>query len=71
MKKRYTVFREAGFNNDGNPSVDTIKTFKNQPEAMAFYNDPRNTRRYGTLFMSMQDADGNTYNWDDRKGAWQ
>lgn len=69
MKKKIEVYREPRVNSDGSPVHETIKTFKNEPEALAFYNDQRNARRYGTMFMCKSSSDGE-FSWDDRREEW-
>lgn len=70
MKRKYEICQETGFENDSGPTIETIKTFKNEPDAIAFYTNPKNVRRYGTMYMNMRDDSGN-YRWDDRKEMWQ
>ena len=70
MKRKIEIYRESGLDDSGTPIRETVKTFKNEPEAIAFYNDQRNARRYGTLFMVKRAGDGSTYAWDDRKQQW-
>lgn len=71
MKKKFEVYQYTGFENDGGPVAETIKTFKNKTDALAFYSDPKNIRRYRTLYLKMQDENGDTYEWDDRKETWE
>ena len=54
----------------GHPVRKTIRTFKNEPEAIAFYNDWHNARRYGAMFMCKTAEDGTPLMWDDRKEGW-
>ena len=70
MKKKIVISCESGFDADGYPAKKPIKTFKNEPEALAFYNDRRNIRRYGAMFMSKTDEDGSVRAWDDAHEAW-
>lgn len=71
MKRRFEVYQEVGFDSESGPTTETIKTFKNEPDAKSFYNDPKNNRRYGTMYMRKYDQDGTSYSWDDRKGMWR
>lgn len=70
MKRRFEIYHERGVDESGTPIRETIKTFKNEPEAIAFYNDPRNNRRYGPMFMNRTTADGMSV-WDDRREEWR
>ena len=69
MKRKFEIYQEIGFDRDSGPVKDTIKTFKNEPEAMSFYNNPKNIRRYGTMYLTKIEND-QVFTWDDRKGAW-
>ena len=69
MKKKYEIYSESGVDENGYPIRSVVKSFKNEPEAQAFYNNRRNIRRYGTMFMS-KNADGELFNWDDRREEW-
>lgn len=71
MKRKFEISHESGFDLESGPTRSVIKTFKNQPDALAFYNDPRNLRRYGTLFLTVHTEDGRILTWDDRKENWQ
>lgn len=71
MKRKFEIYQDTGFENESGPVKETVKTFKNKPDALAFYNDPKNIRRYSTLYLMMYDEDGNTYEWDDRKETWE
>ena len=70
MKRKIEVYHEPCVDGSGHPVRQTIRTFKNEPEARTFYNDDKNVRRYGALFMSRKAADGTIANWDDRTEAW-
>ena len=70
MKRKYEIYQEGMPGVDGLPTHRTIKTFKNEPEAMAFYNDKRNIRRYGPMFMNKSTGDGDMFSWDDRNERW-
>lgn len=69
MKKKFEIYNESGIDENGYPIRTMVKSFKNEPEALAFYNNKRNIRRYGTMYMS-KSADGASYNWDDRREEW-
>ena len=69
MKRKFEIYHERGFDESGHPIRESVKTFKNEPEARAFYNDPKNNRRYGPMFMSRMTAEGNAL-WDDRREEW-
>ena len=71
MKRKYTIYQDAGFERETGPVREAVKTFKNERDALSFYNDPKNVRRFGTLYLNMQDEAGVTYDWDDRKEMWQ
>lgn len=69
MKRKYVIYNEAGVDENGRPVRSMVKTFKNEPEAKAFYNDFRNARRYGSMYM-YRSAGECTMLWDDRKEDW-
>lgn len=70
MKAKYIVSQENGYDENGQPILKVVKVFKNEPEATTFYNDDKNIRRYGALFMSMRSPDGTVKNWNDKTGEW-
>ena len=70
MKRKFEIYHEPRIDENGRPVREMIKSFKNEPEARAFYNDQRNIRRYGTMFMFKKDSNGLTLSWDDRKEEW-
>lgn len=63
MKHKYIVSQEQ---------IDrkTVKTFRNEPEAVAFVSDEKNQRMYGGLLLEYKGADGIVYHWDASKGEW-
>jgi len=69
MKRKYVIYSEAGVDESGRPIRNMVKTFKNEPEAMAFYGDIRNARRYGAMFM-YKSAGDSAMLWDDRREEW-
>ena len=70
MKKRIEVYSESGLDENGRPVRTMVKSFRNEPEAIAFYNDQRNIRRYGTLSMQKNTEHGDSLSWDDRRMEW-
>ena len=70
MKRKIEVSHERGIDANGDPIWETVRVFKNEPEAIAFYTDQRNIRRYGTMSMCRRTEDGDKLLWDDRKGEW-
>lgn len=70
MRQKIEIFCETGLDDNGYPVRKSIKKFKNEPEALAFYGDQKNVRRYGTMFMNKKTGDGISFSWDDRKEAW-
>ena len=70
MKRRFEIYNESGFDENGYPVRTVVKAFKNEPEAMAFYYDKRNNRRYSSMSMQMHVADGTCMMWDDRRKEW-
>ena len=70
MKRKIEIYNESRIDENGRPVMEVIKSFKNEPDAKAFYNDQKNIRRYGTMFMFKSDPDGSTLSWDDRKEEW-
>jgi len=70
MKRKYQIYQETGFDRDSGPVRDTIKTFRNEPDAMSFYNDPKNIRRFGTMYLIKMEDDAE-YSWDDRHKEWK
>lgn len=71
MKRKFEISCDTGFENESGPVRETIKSFKNEPDALRFYLDPRNTRRYGTMYLEMRNEHGNTYEWDDSVEMWR
>ena len=69
MKRKFVIYSETGVDEHGNPIRSMVKSFKNEPEAKAFYSDFRNARRYGALYM-YKSAGDNTMLWDDRREEW-
>lgn len=71
MKSKYVVLHEGGYDvTDGHSPYKKVKTFKNEPEAMAFITDPKNLYMYGELFLEYYSADGKQYDWDSGKQEW-
>lgn len=71
MRRQFEICYESGIDASGTPIITRIKTFKNEPEAIAFYENPRNERRYGTMTLESRSSDGTTYEWDARKREWK
>lgn len=71
MKRKYEVSQDTGFEQDSGPVREVVKSFKNETDALAFYTNPKNIRRYGTMYLTMKDESGDLYNWDDQKEMWQ
>ena len=72
MKRKYVVYKEAwGTNGKDQYVPKEIKTFRNEPEALAFISDDKNLYMYGDMLLKMQDTDGRCYNWNDRKHLWE
>ncbi len=63
MKRKYIVFQEQ-------IERKTVKTFRNEPEAVAFVSDEKNQRMYGGLLLEYKGTDGIVYHWDAGKGEW-
>ena len=70
MKRKFEIYNEPCVDENGYPVRKIVKSFKNEPEAKAFYSDQKNLRRYGTMYMYKNTSDGLSYAWDDRKGEW-
>jgi len=70
MKRKIEIYNEMGLDENGHPIPETIKRFKNETDAMAFYRDWKNYRRYGTMYMKRDGKDGGSEIWDDRKEEW-
>lgn len=70
MRQKIEIYNEMGLDAEGRPIPETIKRFRNENEAMAFYHDWKNARRYGTMYMKRETKDGVCQTWDDRKEAW-
>lgn len=71
MKRRYVVRTDSGYDSAGiYQSRRQIKTFRNEPDAIAFYNDPKNVREHGCLFLEMIDKNGELHDWDDTRKEW-
>lgn len=70
MKTKYVVSKETSYDvTSGHSSYKTIRTFRNEPEAIAFYNDPKSRRMYGSLFLERHTEQG-VSEWDDRTEEW-
>lgn len=71
MKSKYEVFRESGYDEtNGHSSYSKVKSFRNEPEAVAFITDPKNLRMYGELYLERRCDDGACYEWDACKKEW-
>lgn len=71
MKAKYYVYREYCHDETtGGTLYKRIKTFKNEPEAMAFIDDPKNLYMYGELFLECHSPDGKIYDWESYKQEW-
>lgn len=71
MKAKYIVKKESGYDATRHrPSYETIRTFRNEPEAIAFCNAPKNQRIYGVLFLERHDAEGGRSEWDPNREEW-
>lgn len=71
MKTKYVVLRESSYDvTNGHSSYSKVKSFRNEPEAMAFITDPKNLRLYGELFLELYSYDGSRYEWDSSKQEW-
>ena len=66
MKSKYVVLSE---NSHDATIYSEVKSFKNEPEALAFYRNPKNQRMYGTLFLERHSKDG-VSEWNDREERW-
>ena len=72
MKSKYVVLRESGYDvTNGHSSYSKVKSFRNEPEAMAFISDPKNLLMHGELFLERHDPDGKHYDWDESKQEWR
>lgn len=71
MKQQFLVCYESGLDALGAPVMTRIKTFKNEPDAIAFYENPRNERRYPNMTLESRTGDGSTYEWDARNREWR
>lgn len=72
MRRKYIVTHEAGFDPELNrPKYEEVKVFKNEPEVMAFIHNPKNQRRYGTMFVERHDGNGMVYDYDERINDWR
>ena len=70
MKRKFEIYTEYGADESGQSVKHVIKVFKNEPEALAFYRDKKNARRYGTMFMTKSTNDGGSYMWDEHTEGW-
>ena len=71
MKSKYIVLRGGNYDETGGRSIyKKVKTFKNEPEAIAFVSDPKNLRMHGELFLKCHNYDGNRREWDACKKEW-
>ncbi|MBQ8619072.1 MAG: hypothetical protein IJ418_16370 [Clostridia bacterium] len=72
MKSKYVVLQESSYDiTNGHSTYKKVKTFKNEPEAIAFVSDPKNIRMYGGLFLECHSADGVCYEWNADRQEWQ
>jgi len=70
MKRAFDVYFESGYDTNGVPVTTKVKTFKNEPDAVAFFENPRNERRYKNMTLT-RTVDGETHEWDPRKRDWK
>lgn len=71
MKAKYVVKKESGYDVAKHcSSYETVRTFRNEPEAMAFCNDPKNQRMCGMLFLERRDAEGGRSEWNSDRKEW-
>ena len=70
MKKRFEICRESMID-PGNITREVVKTFRNEGDAIAFYRNPRNARRYSPCVMLKHDQDGNVWQWNERGETWE
>lgn len=69
MKRKFEICQKSVSNETGDVKFETIKSFRNEPEAQAFYNDWRNLRRYGSMYMFKKTEEGSSL-WDDHRREW-
>lgn len=67
MKSKYIVYTGR----ERNGSNKAVKTFKNEPEAMAFISADKNLLQYGDMILRRRDSSGNEYIWNDSKRTWE
>ncbi len=67
MKTRYVVVQENP--TDRGMVAKDVKSFRNVSEALTFYNDPKNQRAYGVMYLEKRTIDGNS-TWDDSSESW-
>lgn len=71
MKAKYVVYNETGHDEEtGETLYSRVKTFKNEPEALDFIDNPKNLYMYGELFLELHSPDGTRYDWDSHQRAW-
>lgn len=71
MRAKYIVKKENGYDVARcHSSYETVRTFRNEPEAMAFCNDSKNQRMYGVLFLERRDAEGGRSEWNFDRKEW-
>ncbi len=67
MRRKYTVYREK-------PKYETryeeFKKIRNEAEAIAFVEDPKNLGLYGNLLLTYKGTDGVTYEWNITTHQW-
>ena len=66
MKNKYSIMFDTG-RFDGKPA----KTFKNESDAIAFYNSQKNFRQYGVMSLTKKDSGGNTYFYNELSNSWE
>lgn len=71
MKTKYVIYADDGFDADRCcVTYNTLKTFRNEPDALAFYNNPKNQRMYRSLYMERHEESG-VFEWNERRECWE
>lgn len=71
MKQKYIVKCDDGYDKaTGMPKVRELKSFKHEPDAMAFVSAQKNIGMYGQMSLERHDGDGQKYDWNSLTRSW-
>lgn len=70
VKAKFIVTRDKGYDNIDAPR-EVLRTFKNEHDAVNFFEDPKNQRMNGVMYLEKLSSDGIHYSWDERHREWK